>query len=606
MKKTNTIAAMIAAMTLAACVAVPMIAMSASATNVTVDTSKDNNTTHTYSAYQIFKGTYDENLGLTITGFGNNYNGAGLVADTTFKGLVITPADNTTDPPTAAVTVGDFLGTKTDAASVAQAIEKLNYTDGTSEADQLATILQKFVGTDADKTLSNEATDLGDGYWLVTDSYNASSDESSGNNNPNAVSKYLLKVSGGTEDIQLVPKKDYPTVLKKVKENTNVDDYTYTVGTTEITDADYNDVADYNIGDSVPFKLYGTMPSTYADYEHYYYCFTDTLGSQFTMPATTGVTVKVVNPDGADEGEEADVTTLTAGTHYTVGITGQKLTVTFMDTTKVASITKDSVITVEYSAVLNSNAVIGLNGQENKVDLEYSNNPSSTGDGTTKPDDTDKTPEDKVIVFTYEQDIKKVDAATGEALENAVFNLYKKVSEDVEGTPTEVTYYVQVDSSNKVTGWTADKTKASDLTTGADGICKVIGLDDGTYYLTEKTAPANYNKLNGKMTLTIAAETENGQEWDGVASSALTGIALTASGEGDAEGAITDISSSLAQEIKDAKGTVMAKVDNQKGIHLPSTGGMGTKLFIAGGGLTAVLAGVYLVSKKRTKEEDAQ
>ena len=165
---------------------------------------------------------------------------------------------------------------------------------------------------------------------------------------------------------------------------------------------------------------------------------------------------------------------MSAGTDYTVGITGQKLTVTFMDTTKVESITKDSVITVEYSAVLNSNAVIGLNGQENKVDLEYSNNPSSTGDGTTKPDDTDKTPEDKVIVFTYEQDIKKVDAATGEALENAVFNLYKKVSEDVEGTPTKVTYYVQVDNSNKVTGWTADKTKASDLTTGADGICKVI------------------------------------------------------------------------------------------------------------------------------------
>ena len=202
-------------------------------------------------------------------------------------------------------------------------------------------------------------------------------------------------------------------------------------------------------------------------------------------------------------------------------------------------------------------------------------------------------------MFTYEQDIKKVDASTGAVLENAVFNLSKKVTEDVEGTATEVTYYVQVDANNKVTGWTKTKADASDLTTGTDGICKVIGLDDGTYYLTEKTAPTGYNEIAAEMTLAIDATTVNGQTWDGAASSALTGIALTASGDP----AISNITSELTGAAAANKGTVMAKVKNEKGVNLPSTGGMGTYLFYGIGGAIALGAGVVLVSKKRSKEE---
>lgn len=582
MKKTRKIAAMIAAMALTAAMCVPTAMMSASATDVSVVTTGDN-ATHTYTAYPIFTGTYNTN-GLTITGWGSGYNSAGLLADTGFRGLIISGTQ----------TVGDFIGTNTDAATVAQAIEKLNYTSESAEADALATILQKYVGTTT-TALGSSAVDLAAGYWLVTDSYTANADAASGNDKPDAVSKFVLRVSGGTAAIAITPKKSYPTVVKKVQENTNVSGYSYTVGTTPVTDADYNDVADYNIGDSVPFKLYGTMPSTYADYAHYYYCFTDTLASQFTMPAATGVTVKVVNPDSDDAGEDADVTTLTADTDYTINITGQVLTVTFMDTKAVTAITKDSVITVEYSAVLNNTAAIGLPGQENKVDLEYSNNPSSTGDGTTKPDDTDKTPEDKVIVFTYQQNINKVDAATGSPL-SAVFTLSR-----VNGANTE---YVQVDANGKVTGWTTDSTLASDLTTDATtGLCSVIGLDDGAYTITEKTAPTGgYNAISSPMTLTINATTQNGQTWDGSAASALTAISLTVGGDTH----ISNDSASLSAADTATKGIVQAKITNDKGINLPTTGGMGTTLFILGGGVTAAAAGIYLVSKKRAKEEDAQ
>ena len=126
MKKTKRIAAMIAALAMMATMAVPftMTAMNVSATEVTINTANDN-AAHTYTAYQIFTGTYDATLGLKITGFGTGYNGDGLAEDTQFRALVITPADDTATTPIPAETVDDFLGAKKDAASVAQAIEKL-------------------------------------------------------------------------------------------------------------------------------------------------------------------------------------------------------------------------------------------------------------------------------------------------------------------------------------------------------------------------------------------------------------------------------------------------------------------------------------------------
>lgn len=601
MKRTRRFAAMIAAMALTATMAVPTM-MSANATTVTIDITADQ-AGHTYNAYQIFTGTYDAALGLKITGFGTGYNGTGLAADNEFRALEITPAVGTTP----AVTVDSFLGSKTDAPSIAQAIEKLNYANESASADALAKILAKYIGSaTAATSLSATATDLSAGYWIVFDKYNAADDEAAKNVRPDATSKFILRVSG-TESITITPKKSYPTVVKKVKENTDVSDYSYTqtdtsdpTKTTNVTDDNYNDVADYNIGDAVPFKLYGTLPDNYADYKHYYYKFTDTLASQFTAPTSDKINVKV---NGVAISNDANKTNMR------INVDNQVITVSFEDIKEFAP-NKTDVITVEYEAILNENANIGLPGQENKVDLEYSNNPNieynpNTSNGTEDkpsddnngtPDDTtddtpgtDKTPEDKVIVFTYEQDIKKIDAATEEVLANAVFTLSRS-----KGTVTE---YAKVDANNKLAGWTETESEASGLTTGADGICKIIGLDDGTYTLKEKTAPNGYNKINTAMTLKINAETANGQNWGGTASDALTDIALTVSGDT----AISDITDQLAST---NRGTVMAKVTNEKGVNLPTTGGMGTKLFIAGGGITATFAAIYLVSKKRAKDED--
>ena len=587
MKRTRRFAAMIAAMALTATMAVPTM-MSANATTVTIDITADQ-AGHTYNAYQIFTGNYDAALGLNITGFGSGYNGAGLAADTEFRALEITPA----------VTVGSFLGTNTDAAHVAQAIEKLNYTDNSSQADALAKILAKYIGTATATPLSDTATDLAAGYWIVFDNYNAADDEAAKNVRPDATSKFILRISGAESPITITPKKSYPTVEKKVLENVKVatENATY-----EQTDKKWNDVADYNIGDAVPFKLYGTLPANYADYEHYYYKFTDTLASQFTAPTSDKITVKV---NGNAISNAANKTNMR------INVDHQVITVSFEDIKEFAP-NKTDVITVEYTAVLNNTANIGLDGQENKVDLEYSKNPNieyspnTSNETEDKPSDddngtpndttddtpgTDKTPEDKVIVFTYELDVTKIDGITKDELEGAEFTLSR-----VNNSTTE---YVKVDANGKVTSWTQNKSEASTLTSDTNGLFKVIGLDDGTYTLTETKAPEDYNlPAAPDFAVIITATTANNQTWGGTPENALTAISGTINGKD-----MTVLTANSADN-RGEKGGVQATIENNKGTALPSTGGMGTKLFIAGGGITATFAAIYLVSKKRAKDED--
>lgn len=570
MKKTNKFAAF----ALAACMMAPMAmattaSFTASATNVTISSSSDK-ATHTYTAYKIFDGSYSTN-GLTVTGWATGFDSAGLLADADFKSIEIV-TDSTTDPVTTS-TIGAVIGSNTDAAAVAQAIEKI--ASNSSTADKLASVLAKYVGTSGTE-LSGTAVDLPAGYYIVKDTMTGDPHD--------AVSKFILEVSGGDTDINIVTKKSYPTVEKKVKEN--VKDITgkakYETSTTE----KWNDVADYNIGDAVPFKLYGTMPDTLDDYEHYYYQFSDSLGSQFEVPKNIKIYI-----DGNEITPKAGVCEVSTAVAIP-GTRGPELMVKFNDiksidldasTPGTQSLTKDSIVTIEYTAVLNSKAEIGLPGQENKVKLEYSNNPNATGDGTTKPGDTGETPEDKVIVFTYELDTTKVDKATSAKLADAKFRLYRENGSTVE--------YVKVDTDSKVTGWTTNDAEASTLISDTNGLFKVIGLDDGTYFLEETEAPGSYNKLTAPVEVAIKAETANNQSWDATPAKALTKLDVTADGK-DGTGDV-------------ATGIASINIANSKGSTLPSTGGIGTTIFYVLGGTLVVGSGIALVTKKRLgKNED--
>ena len=432
MNKMKKFASIATAVLMTACMAAPMtMSLNASATSVSIDTSIDN-ANHTYTAYQIFTGEYSVDNGLTVTGWATDYDNTRLLADNEFKNFVLVDAVSETQ----AVKVSDIVGTKTDAGVVAQALEKI--TSESAKADAMAKILAKYTGGTGTEIPDN-GIDLTAGYYIVKDSYTVTDDPTN-----DAVSKFILRVSGETGNIAISPKKSYPTVVKKVKENTNIP--TSYTGNGE-TENNYNDVADYCIGDPVPFKLYGTMPSTIGDYEHYYYKFTDTLGKEFTAPGS--VTIKIngeaITTKPANSDIFTKITTSENGT--TIEITFEDIK-DFIKTATGNEASASDVITVEYTAVLNKNAEIGLPGQTNEVDLTYSNNPnvvytptsggkggdetpgqpSTPGEGQTPgspdtPDSTDKAPKDKVIVFTYELDTTKVDKATGEKLAGAKFKL---------------------------------------------------------------------------------------------------------------------------------------------------------------------------------------
>ena len=594
MKKTRRFAATIAAMALAATMVAPtMMNASAEDTNKITVTATDG-ATHTYEAYQIFSGDLDEGV-LKNIDWGNGVNGSSLL--TALKG------DST---------IGSYFENASSASDVATILGDADkFADDNANMQTFAKLVgANLTTTKAGTAGTGQVTGLADGYYLVQDS----AKPTGGTVNGGAKTRWIVKVAGA--DVSVNAKHSAPTVMKKVEEigynasgttgdtvqfGNDTDSTTAGVQNDYLLEKDYNDVADYNIGDAVSFTLYGSLPDTYADYDHYYYKFVDTLSAGFVTPNVSDITV-YLNGTAITEQQKTDAGVTITSEANADG--GTDIGVVIMDVKELTTNAND-IITVKYDATLDTDSVIGLDGNENKVKLEYSNNPNSTGDGTTKPsdDDTSETPEDKVIVFTYEQDFNKKDASNQSAIIDAEF----KLSRTVDGTTT---WLVATQATSGVEGtyivssWVGDEANATVLKT-TDGTYKVKGLEDGSYTVKETKIPATYNDPKDVDTdLVITATTANGQTWSGTASDALTALTLTATNEDT--NAVTVIKGVAADTSKQdlTNGIVEATIYNTKGTQLPSTGGMGTKLFIAGGGITATLAAVYLVSKKRSRKEE--
>ena len=481
---------------------------------------------HTFTAYQVLAGREEGGV-LSDVEWGNGINSenflSALKADTTYGSLFTDCTD--------AAAVAKVLGDNNSNTALANAVAKLAYANKTNEGVGL---------TSGENTLDN-------GYYLVVDT----------TENVAAGSSYntaLLQVVG---NINITVKTDAPTVEKKVLED---DKYNQDGG----YGRGYNDVADYNMGDVVPFHLIGSVPDM-SRYDTYKYIFHDTLSAGLTLNENS-IKVYVASDKAGTEKTEI--------TGWTKAVNGQSFTVSFTDLKTVSSVSQGKYIIVEYTATLNQNAVVGLDGNPNTVYLEYSNKPDQSGSGD--KDNTGNTPEDKVIVFTYELDTTKVDGQNDEEkLKGAEFKLKNPAGK-----------WAIVDSNSKVTGWSETEEGGSTLTSDENGLFKVIGLDDGTYYLKETKAPTGYNLLSSEITVVITATTTNGQTWtDGVASSALTKLEVTAdgtAGTGDTNTGIAGIT-----------------VANNKGSTLPETGGMGTTIFYVLGTILVLGAAIMLITKRR-------
>lgn len=548
MRKVKKLLGLLLAAVMVLAMGVPTFAASGSYT-LTISGASDG---HTYEAYQIFAGDLSENeQTLSNVKWGDGVNGEALLA--ALKG--------TEEEPTA-------YQTCMTAADVAKVLE--SYENNSSEMKAFADIAGQHLTKTTSGTASAYNEDsksytisgLAAGYYLVKDK----DDSVPGTD---AYTDFILKV---VQNTTVTPKSDVPTVEKKVQEDDKYNqDGGYGNG--------YNDVADWNIGDAVPFKLIGTLPTNFADYDTYQYIFHDTLSDGLDLNEGS---IKVYY---ASDKAGTDKTEIPLG-KYEVEAPGTEGTdqcsfeVAFADLTSVEGVTANKYIIVEYTATLNKDAEIGLPGNPNKVYLEFSNNPNSGGEG-----DTGKTPEDKVIVFTYELDVTKVDGADADTkLEDAEFKLY-----DENGK------YVIVDADGKVIGWADNEAGGSTLKSDENGLFKVIGLDDGTYWLKETKAPDGYNLITDPIKIEIKATTVNDQDWTAMEgpADALTALEIkvtvgstTTSGTGNTE-----------------TGIVATDIKNNKGATLPETGGMGTTIFYVLGAILVLGAGGLLIARRRTDSE---
>ena len=567
-KRARRAAAFAAAVVMAACAAVPMgssFSASAEAGHITF-TGATEGATHTYTVYKIFSGTYDaQNKTLTGINWADPAKGAAFLAalkkDTTLK------ADfaNCSNP----AEVATVLGTYGNDSESAKAFAKF-------------AISQKENLVQVNQTPSADIEVPDDGYYVIEEVALGANDKEG------AMTSYLLGLYNAADGAKITVKSSMPSVEKKIQEN---------VKTGNWEDDDkygdrYNDTADFCIGDTVPFKLIGTLPGTLSSYDTYKYVFHDTLGKEFTVAggdlqkfAVTGV--KIGN------------TTITSGYNATA-VKGENdvtnITVSFDDIKSVIkanniTVTKDTTVEVTYNAVLNVNAKIGQPGQVNEVYLEYSNNPNNGGEGTSK------TPVDKVIAFTYELDVTKVDGVNHDTkLKDAKFVLTREVGGETQYAVLNSEFKVAKwitgtfafdNSTGEVTGEAVDKPTV--VASGTDGQFKFIGLDDGTYYLTETKAPTGYNKLADPIELTISADTNNAQDDNTINGEELTELNIKVG------------SNTTAGDL--ANGSVAATIENNSGSQLPSTGGIGTTMFYVGGGVLVAGAGVLLITKKRAKKD---
>ena len=216
----------------------------------------------------------------------------------------------------------------TTAADAAVAINAEGY-DTAALAKKAATVLTAngIAAESYENGVVKFAQDLAIGYYVVVcDVMNTNGTEY------DAKSLGMLTVTGRDSDTAIgtgTAKVGLPTVQKKVQEDQS-GNYAADLAKHETTDKSWNDVADYDIGDAVPFKLYGTMPDNLDKYGAYYYCFKDTLDNQFTAPDKSSVVVKI------------DGNTVTEGENMTIVVAGQNINVSFKDIKKaVTGVTKD-------------------------------------------------------------------------------------------------------------------------------------------------------------------------------------------------------------------------------------------------------------------------
>ena len=283
MKKAKKILGLLLAMVMMMSVAIT--AMAEETYSITINNSTGG---HTYEAYQIFTGDLSTNeagekvLSNIVWGSGVSEAGKTALGDAAAK--------------------AEKLKTEADAKAFAKEVAPYL----TIAAGSATTV------TDGKYVISGLAA----GYYLVKDKDGSVTGEG------DAYTEYIIKVVG---NVTTEPKSDVPQVEKKVKDiNDSTDDAM----------TGWQDSADYDIDDSVPFQLKATLANNVSSYTTYKVVFHDTLSKGLNYSNDAKVYI---------DGEETDGFTVTA----TVNADGTTTLTVSCDDVKALGAGNSSVITVE-------------------------------------------------------------------------------------------------------------------------------------------------------------------------------------------------------------------------------------------------------------------
>ncbi|MGV3144620.1 SpaH/EbpB family LPXTG-anchored major pilin [Streptococcus parasuis] len=348
----------------------------------------------------------------------------------------------------------------------------------------------------------------------------------------------------GTDDTIL---KDIHLYPKNITKETSFDK--------EITSKKGEDKkTDFSIGQTIDYKLKTTIPADIAATKlvngeakklYNVFQFVDTFKTKELSFINDAKTFSVAVAGGVTltngENEDYTVTVATAGDTTTVTTA---LTAKGID--KLATLANKE-ISFNYQMKINSLDYIDT-GIVNTAKAIFGNDGST---GVNKWNN--ETPEDTEEVKTGGFKFVKVDVNNNaKTLEGAKFVVRKSTEADAE-------YFVATADGGV---WTTDKSKATEYTTGENGIVDVKGLEYGTYQLQETKAPEGYALPTGDAAYT--------------------------------EFVVTEKSYSTTSEAN-----AQLKIVNTPKGFLPSTGGTGIILFVALGAAMVGLAGVYFTSRRK-------
>lgn len=210
-----------------------------------------------------------------------------------------------------------------------------------------------------------------------------------------------------------------------------------------------------------------------------------------------------------------------------------------------------------------------------------------------KPDGTEEQPwdenwQDDAEIKTYGTALKKVDGTTKEALKGAKFQVPGLTVAPVNGQP----------GVYKVVSYDATSTTAgTEMSTNDDGKLYILGLASTvTLSATETAAPEGYNKADAAISLPAQGTlTTEIYETSGTRYYDAKGNLISEEVTGGSKK--VDLTANYATILD----PVAVEVVNNKGTELPSTGGIGTTIFYAVGGLMVLGAAIIMVSRRKAE-----